>query len=107
MESYQWESEADKEGFGNLIQHFRQHGLAECGIHMHLMAAYFIQKNREASEYFVELIGSQVSSLQDEIRKLQMDLKFSTQLAEQLAETVKAQNLLLESLSKGNNQTKP
>lgn len=74
VENFPWVSDAQKKGYLALMQDMRNHGLTT-SVYVDITAAFFIQKNHEANEWFVQIMGDQIKQLQNEIYDLREDLK--------------------------------
>lgn len=100
VEEFPWDSEDQKKGYLNLVQYLRKvHGGSKNAVDS--TAAYFIQKDHESAEYYTTLIGTQVHNLQNDIFKVQQDLRQALSTIESLTMCVKSQQLALQSLIPG------
>lgn len=77
---FPWESEEQKKGVLNFIQWYEKlppmsnridglYGELRC------LAAYFIQKDHESHVWWQETVGTQIASLQNEIKRLQNEIE--------------------------------
>lgn len=69
LEGFSWDSEEQKKGYLALVQYLRHHGQARDD-RVDATAAFFIQKDHEAAQWFVEVIGRAVDPFTQEIRNL-------------------------------------
>ena len=73
---FKWESVEQQKGFGNLTEWLNKRGYNyQLTPELFLIACYFIQKDHEAQEWFIQVIGNRISELQLEILKLRSDLE--------------------------------
>lgn len=80
LEKWPFESKVQREGFLNLVQYVRAHkdklrGESPMPFPTHLVALYFIQKDHEASAWFLELLGDRVKMLEAEIVALRAEVR--------------------------------
>lgn len=81
---YPWESETQKEGFLNLVQFLRKRQLAyvegrenilvPLPVPAHLLAIYFIEKDRESIEWIKQYINTVTGQLENRIKVLEEKL---------------------------------
>ncbi len=74
--AFPWDSEEQREGFLNLVQYLRridpQHRVGEAlTISPSALAAYFIQKNHESADWFLEHLCKVTRALEDRIVALE------------------------------------
>jgi len=74
IDDFPWKSEAQKKGYLAMMQDMRSHGL-QIPIYVNVNLAFLIQKNHEANEWFVQVMGDQIKQLQNEISDLREDMK--------------------------------
>jgi hypothetical protein len=69
---FKWESQEQEQGYYNFIQFLRKNGIKKTPnlSQYFLLAVYFIQKDHESNVFWTELVGNQISSLQNEIMGL-------------------------------------
>jgi hypothetical protein len=77
IEAFPWESETQKKGFQNFMQ-FLQKLPSEVkqapGMELPCAVAYFIQKDHESHEWWVDMMSKQIEMLQQEIAELKKRL---------------------------------
>jgi len=75
LNSYPWESVEQKKGFLSLLKHLSDLRPNVRKNMIGAICAYFIQKDHESSEWFVEILGDRVRRLEDEIVLLREELR--------------------------------
>lgn len=99
VEVFNWESEDQKKGYLALVQYLRGFGI-EPKLPIDYVAAWFIQKDHESNEYWRDMVGQQVSSLQNEIRLLQQEIGIQGEILDAAKETLAAHGIALRVLTK-------
>jgi septal ring factor EnvC (AmiA/AmiB activator) len=77
LRKFEWQSDEQRKGYLALVQYWKQYDAsAPFPIHAreNLTALFFIQKDHESHQYWIDLVGRQVSSLQDELHSLRNSL---------------------------------
>lgn len=92
IDAFPWSSEVQREGFLNYAQYLRDFGV-DLGCQLttaeNLAVLYFIQKDHESNEYWRELVGTQVTDLQNQLRTAMQDIEMLRESVLQLSETVR------------------
>lgn len=83
-EGFKWESEEQRKGFFNLIQFLKEKHPQNVHQLIASVAAYFIQKDHESHEYWVELVGNQIGQVNKQLRLLQEDVNYLTKKLEEV-----------------------
>lgn len=73
IDCYPWESEEQRKGYLALIQYIQTRGWNAPAI-VDPIAAFFIQKDHEAQEWFVSLMADHLSRLEGEVAALREEL---------------------------------
>lgn len=73
VEKYPWDSEDQKQGYLALVHYHRKVGLSPP--FPEPTACFFIQKDLDATEWWREAVGTQISDLQEQIRLLLLEMK--------------------------------
>lgn len=75
---FPWESEDQKKGFLSLVQFVRQHIDRPLPLQIpgYILATYFIQKDHESTEWFLEYIARVTEPLEKRILLLEQQLAF-------------------------------
>jgi hypothetical protein len=98
VEAFPWESKDQKEGYLALVQYLRGFGVApEAPIDA--KSAFFIQKNIDSHEYWREMVGDQISSLQAELISTKELFDNTIRLLNQMELTIKAQSDAIQVLT--------
>lgn len=91
-----WESEAQRKGFYSLVQYLKRNGFA-LDSQLAAVAAYFIQKDHESSEWWSNTVGDQISRLQKDFLLFKEQVEKTRQ---ELNEHIAAVNASLIALSR-------
>jgi|WetSurMetagenome_2_1015567.scaffolds.fasta_scaffold634955_2 hypothetical protein len=67
--NFKFESSEQQKGFLNLVQYLRKH-CPDGYDPTFLIASYFIQKDHESNEHWIELVGNQISNIQLQLKSL-------------------------------------
>lgn len=102
VDEFPWESEDQRLGFLNMVQYLSKFGIEvklplQSSISQ-LIAFYFIQRDHESNEHWAEVVGSQVSEIQDQISLLQRGLHECTNKLDAFMSTAKAQSQTIDLL---------
>lgn len=74
LERFPWTGDVQKKGFLNFTQWMRSLGTQVKDSDedkFRCLVAYFVQKDHESHEWWVDTVGAQVKSLQEQLRLLQ------------------------------------
>lgn len=71
LDCFAWESKDQKEGYLAFLKWAKDRGLSE---KVEPVDLFFIQKDSDATKWLIRTFGEQVSSLQDQIMKLQCEV---------------------------------
>ena len=98
VESFPWESDEQREGYLNFVQYQRQFGM-EPALPIDPVVTYFIQKDHESNDYWRELVSSQVTDLQSQLRSLQQETSGLVLQTQHLRDAIKDQRLIIDLLA--------
>ena len=98
VESFPWESDEQREGYLNFVQYQRQFGM-EPALPIDPVVTYFIKKDHESNDYWRELVSSQVTDLQSQLRSLQQETSGLVLQTQHLRDAIKDQRLIIDLLA--------
>lgn len=99
VEAFPWRSESHKEGYLNYVQHLRFRNVP-VPPQIDEAVAYFIEKDQDSNEYWTELVGTQISNIQNEIRLNQEKVQGLDSQCRALLLAMEAINVTLKSTIK-------
>lgn len=70
-ENFAWDSEEQEKGFRSFEKWARDKGVSS---EIRPADLFFIQKDHESNIYWTELVGSQISKLQDQLQAIHNDI---------------------------------
>lgn len=68
---FTWDSKDQEQGYGAFVKWASEHNVDD---EVRPIDLFFIQKDHESQQWFVEVMGNQVRQLQDEISRLDHEL---------------------------------
>lgn len=89
IEEFPWESEEQKEGYLAFVQYQRQFGIMAI-LPIRTEIAFFIQKDIDSNSYWRDMVGNQVTDLQNQIQALQEKVAESSRLNDSMMTTLKS-----------------
>lgn len=104
IEEYPWESQEQKDGYLNFVQHLNKFGIQPT-LPIDPVVSYFVQKDLESNEYWREMVGSQVSDLVNQIKSLQEETSNLKGFVEAYTSTIKSQGNALDILTQSLKKT--